>query len=77
MGSRGRAPGGGPGAKPLEASVHFNAETAFPTQTYIRKIVTLIKDIVANNVFTQVSYTQHAMPIIDALVERDTPAAKT
>ena len=33
VGSRGKAP------------VHFNADTAFPTQTYIRQIV---KDIIAN-----------------------------
>ena len=31
LGSRGRSP--------LEAPVHFNADTAFPTQTYIRQIV--------------------------------------
>ena len=29
------------GAKPLGAPVHFNADTAFPTQTHTRQIVKL------------------------------------
>ena len=29
------------GAKPPEAPVHFNADTVFPTQTYICQIVKL------------------------------------
>ena len=42
VGSRGKAPGGGPkGRSPPEAPVHFNADTAFPTQTYKRQIVKL------------------------------------
>ena len=36
VGSRSKAPGGGPGGEPPEAPVHSNADTAFPTQTYIR-----------------------------------------
>ena len=41
VGSRGKASGGGPGGEAPEAPVYFNADTAFPTQTYILQIVKL------------------------------------
>ena len=43
VGSRGplKGPSGVQGAKRPEAPVHFNADKAFPTQTYMRQIVKL------------------------------------
>ena len=59
VGSRGKAPGGDPGN-----SCAFQCRNSI-SHANLYTYDCYVKDIVANNVFTQVSYTQHAMPIID------------
>ena len=71
----GKAAGGGPGDEAPGNSCAFQCRNSIShANLYTQDCY--VKDIVANNVFMQVSYTQHAMPIIDTLVERDTPTAK-
>ena len=71
VGSRGKAPGGGPGGEALGSSRASQYRNRFPIYVRLLRFTSL-----QTIFFTQVPYTQHAMPIIDAFVERDTQTAK-